>query len=95
VAFIGKDELLRTEVGIDEVLEFFTILFILLQNGPRDLHANIVSSIGNDKIKRDTPFSWYNPLVEGFARWFALTLQHCSLPEAHSAARQGSCQAGV
>ena len=34
VALVSKNELFRAKVIIDEVLEFLTILFISLQNGP-------------------------------------------------------------
>ena len=43
MAFIGKDELFRAKMCIDEVLKFYTILLVSLQNGPRDLQ--IVSSV--------------------------------------------------
>ena len=43
MAFIGKDELFRAKMCIDEVLKFYAILLVSLQNGPRDLQ--IVSSV--------------------------------------------------
>jgi hypothetical protein len=39
VAFVGKDQLFRAEVGADEGLEIGSILLVSLKSWPRDLQG--------------------------------------------------------
>jgi hypothetical protein len=95
MAFVCKNKLFWAKVGLDEGLELFTVLFVLLQRGACDLQSSVMST---EKVKKkggNALFSWYIPHVGGSAQLSATIPQHYTLHGAQFEVQQGPCRAGV